>query len=161
MEVAVETRMLLGFVAVYALFQWSAVSLGSERGQAGVLVAALVVGATLAVERAWSGQSVWCAVRAIGLGRPSLQGLVVSVAVCGLLLLTVPVHARWTGSTVTLTDGALWLLPGLFAQAGIAEETLFRGHLFGHLRVRRSFWRRWLRPCLPSSCRFPSPVSAS
>ena len=32
-------------------------------------------------------------------------------------------------------------LPGLFAQAGIAEELLFRGYLFGHLREGRSFWR--------------------
>lgn len=135
------TRLLLGFAAVCALFQWSALSLGSNRGEAGVLVAALVVGALLAVERAWSGQSVWSAARAIGLGRPSLRGLVVSVAVCGLLLLAVAVHARWTGSTVTVADGALWLLPGLFAQAGIAEETLFRGYLFGHLRVGRTFWR--------------------
>ncbi len=38
---------------------------------------------------------------------------------------------------------AHWLerLPGLFAQAGIAEEVLFRGYLFGHLRRGRSFWR--------------------
>jgi membrane protease YdiL (CAAX protease family) len=33
------------------------------------------------------------------------------------------------------------LLIGLFAQAGIAEETLFRGYLFGHLRRRHTFWR--------------------
>jgi membrane protease YdiL (CAAX protease family) len=32
-------------------------------------------------------------------------------------------------------------LPGLFAQAGVAEDTLFRGYLFGHLRSDRSFWR--------------------
>ena len=30
--------------------------------------------------------------------------------------------------------------PGLFAQAGIAEEALFRGYLFGRLRRGRSFW---------------------
>jgi hypothetical protein len=90
------TRLLPGFVAVYALFQWSAGSPGSERGEAGILVGALFVGATPVVERAWSGQSVWSAARAIGLGRPSLQGLVVSLVVCGLLLLTVLVHARWT-----------------------------------------------------------------
>ena len=33
------------------------------------------------------------------------------------------------------------LLPGLFAQAGVAEEILFRGYLFRHLRASRSFWR--------------------
>jgi membrane protease YdiL (CAAX protease family) len=38
-------------------------------------------------------------------------------------------------------DGWVWLIPGLFAQAGIAEETLFRGYLFGRLRTGRTFWR--------------------
>jgi len=40
-------------------------------------------------------------------------------------------------------------LPGLFGQAGIAEEVLFRGYLFGHLRPGRSFWRAALLAMLP------------
>ena len=40
-------------------------------------------------------------------------------------------------------------MPGLFAQAGIAEEVLFRGYLFGHLRRGRSFWRAALLSMLP------------
>ena len=44
-----------------------------------------------------------------------------------------------------VTPDALSLAPGLFAQAGIAEEILFRGYLFGRLRRGRSFWRAaWL-----------------
>jgi membrane protease YdiL (CAAX protease family) len=41
----------------------------------------------------------------------------------------------------TMLPGWLYLLPGLFAQAGIAEEALFRGYLFGRLLRGRSFWR--------------------
>ena len=33
-------------------------------------------------------------------------------------------------------------MPGLFAEHGLAEETLFRGFTFHHLRAGRSFWRR-------------------
>ena len=44
------------------------------------------------------------------------------------------------GVSIRLTADGLVLLPGLFAQAGIAEEVLFRGFLFGHLRAGRSFW---------------------
>jgi porin len=33
------------------------------------------------------------------------------------------------------------LLLGMFFQAGIGEETLFRGYLFGHLRNRHGFWQ--------------------
>ena len=39
-----------------------------------------------------------------------------------------------TGSSVVLLATTLVLLPGLLAQGGIAEEVLFRGYLFGHLR---------------------------
>jgi membrane protease YdiL (CAAX protease family) len=45
------------------------------------------------------------------------------------------------GLTLASYPGWTSLLPGLFAQAGIAEEALFRGYLFGHVRVGRTFWR--------------------
>jgi membrane protease YdiL (CAAX protease family) len=51
------------------------------------------------------------------------------------------VYSLITDATVTIRQGSLWLLPGLFAQGGVAEETVFRGYLFGHLRRGRSFWR--------------------
>jgi membrane protease YdiL (CAAX protease family) len=40
-------------------------------------------------------------------------------------------------------------LPGLFAQAGIAEEVLFRSYLFGQVRVGRTFWRAAALSMLP------------
>ncbi len=134
-------RLLLGLLAIFTLFQWSAVSLGSDRGEAGLLVGALVLGTTLAVERAWTGQTLRSAAHAIGLGIPHRTGLAVSFGISALLLLVVPIYALVTGASVTIDARSLWLLPGLFAQAGIAEEVLFRGYLFGHLRHGRSFWR--------------------
>jgi membrane protease YdiL (CAAX protease family) len=62
----------------------------------------------------------------------------------------VPVlFARASGSTVLVDTSAVGLLPGLFAQGGIAEETLFRGYLFGHLRAGRTFWRAAALSTLP------------
>ncbi len=72
-----------------------------------------------------------------------------SIGVCVLLLASVPVFARTTGSSVTILPDAIGLLPGLFAQAGIAEEVLFRGYLFGRLRRGRSFWRAAFLSTLP------------
>ena len=40
-------------------------------------------------------------------------------------------------------------MAGLFAQAGVAEETLFRGYLFGCLRRRFPFWRAWFASMVP------------
>lgn len=143
------TRLVIGLVAIYALFQWSAARLGSDRGQAGLVVAGIVVSATLFVELLWSGRSITATLRAVGLGQPRWQGLVIAAGVCGLLLLVVPTVALATGSVVTTTEGWPWLLPGLFAQAGVAEETLFRGYLFGHLRIGRTFWRAAVLSMLP------------
>lgn len=69
------------------------------------------------------------------------RGLLTAAALCVLLLLVIPVFAKVTQSSLSFYPGWGWLLPGLFAQAGIAEEILFRGYLFGHLRRGRSFWR--------------------
>jgi membrane protease YdiL (CAAX protease family) len=143
------SRLVGGLIAVYGLFQWSAVRLGSDRGEAGLVVAGLVVGATLLVEVVWFRRSITSAVHAVGLGRPRGQGLAVSALVSCLLLLVLPTFALATGAAVTTTAGWPWLVPGLLAQAGIAEETLFRGYLFGHLRIGRTFWRAATLSMLP------------
>ena len=106
-----------------------------------MIVGTLVIAATIAVERVWLGQTLSSAARAIGLGRPRPISLAASGATCVLLLLVVPLFSAMTGASATIDAASLRLLPGLFAQAGIAEETLFRGYLFGHLRRGRSFWR--------------------
>ena len=56
---------------------------------------------------------------------------------------------RARGMTPAFYPGWISLLPGLFAQAGIAEEVLFRGYLFGHVRVGRTFWRAAAVSMLP------------
>jgi membrane protease YdiL (CAAX protease family) len=110
---------------------------------------ALVVGTTLAVERLGFGQTAASAARAIGLGRPRGPGMAVASGISFLLLLVIPVFVGVTGSSGTLRSDALWLLPGLFAQAGVAEEVLFRGYLYGRLRRGRSFWRAARLSMLP------------
>ena len=139
------TRLIGGVAFVFALFHWSAQALGSDRGQAGLFVGLLVVTATLAVERVIFGQPLAHAARSVGLGRPTPLGMAVAAIVCLALVLIVPLFSRIVHARATLLAGWWWLLPGLFAQAGIAEEVLFRGYLFGRLRRGRSFWRAvWL-----------------
>ncbi len=138
-------RLLAGLVAVFALFHWSALVLGSDRGQAGLVVGLLVVTATIAVERVLFGQPFGRAAQTVGLGTPTIRGLAASAAVCAALLLIVPAFAMAAGESPVFLPAWPWLLPGLFAQGGVAEETLFRGYLFGRLRRGRSFWRAtWL-----------------
>lgn len=51
--------------------------------------------------------------------------------------------------SIALRAGWAWLLPGLFARAGLAEEVLFRGCLFRRVRAGRSFWRAVALASLP------------
>ena len=134
-------KMLFGLIVVFALFQWSASALGSVRGEAGVIVGLIVVAATLVAERCLFRESLKEAAKAIGLGRPKRSGILAAVVVGAVLLLMVPLFWWQSGSSISLYPGWLSLLPGLFFQAGIAEETLFRGYLFGHMRQRHTFWK--------------------
>ena len=134
-------RLLLGLGLVYALFNGAATALDSDRGEAGIVVGALVVAATLGVERLLFGQPLAAAVRTLGLGVPRARGLLAAAGLCLLLLCVFPAFAAATQQSLVLDPRWGWLLPGLFAQAGIAEEVLFRGYLFRRVRVGRSFWR--------------------
>jgi len=142
-------RLVVGLAAIFALFDWLASALGSDRGQAGLIVGAIVVAATIAAERLLFGTPLNQIPRDLGLGRPRATGLVAAIGVCVVLLLVVPAFAWYAGTSVSLLPDALWLVPGLFAQAGVAEEVLFRGYLFGRLRRNRSFWRAALLSMLP------------
>jgi len=68
-------RLLLGLALVDVLFHGAATALGSDRGQAGLLVCALVVAATLCVERLLFGEPPGRAARALGVDRPRARGL--------------------------------------------------------------------------------------
>jgi membrane protease YdiL (CAAX protease family) len=133
-------RLAAGLVLVFALFQGLGVALGSDRGQAGLLIAGAVVAALLATEWVLFGQQPAQALRSLGFGWPAARGMIASLCVCLGLLAVIPLYAALRGASLVAYPGWGWLLPGLFAQAGIAEEALFRGYLFGRLRRGRSFW---------------------
>ena len=144
-----HARLIFGLAIVLVLFHLLANALGSDRGQAGLIVAAVVLAALLAVEWTLFGEQPAAAVRSLGLGQPAVRGMVTSLVACVLLLAVIPVYAALRGATISMPPGWVWLLPGLFAQAGIAEEALFRGYLFGRLRKGRSFWRAALAAAMP------------
>jgi membrane protease YdiL (CAAX protease family) len=142
-------KLLAGLAIPFALFQGLAHALGSDRGQAGVVVAAAVIAALLAVEGVLFGRSPRAALGALGFGRPAGRGLLVALGVSLLLLSLFPIYAAIAGASLAAYPGWVWLLPGLIAQGGVAEEALFRGYLFGHLRQGRSFRRAAALAALP------------
>jgi membrane protease YdiL (CAAX protease family) len=142
-------RLLLGLIVVFALFHGSAMALGSDLGQAGLIVGLLVVAATLTAERILLRDTDHLPPSRRALGMPDTRGLLAASAICVVLLFVVLMFVPATGASVSFLPGWVSLLPGLFAQAGVAEEILFRGYLFGHLRRGRSFWRAATVSMLP------------
>jgi membrane protease YdiL (CAAX protease family) len=161
-------RLMLGLSAVFALFHWSASALGSDRGQHGLLIGGLVIAATMVVERLGFGSSWRHACRALGLGRPRAIGLATAVAISTALVLVVPAYAWSTGTRFDVVDDWPMLVPGLFAQAGVAEESLFRGWLYGHVRRGRTFRRAATLSVFPFAAvhlvlflTLPAPIAAA
>jgi membrane protease YdiL (CAAX protease family) len=142
-------RLLVGLAAAFALFELLGALLGSDHGQAGLLIAAAVIAALVGIECAFFGQSPATALRELGFGRPAATGLLVAMSVCALLFAILFAYAAMRGATPAIHPGWPLLLPGLFAQAGLAEEALFRGYLFRHLRNGRSFSRASALATLP------------
>ena len=143
------TRLMLGVIVVFALFQVTAAAWGSDRGQAGLAVGAVVVAAVVAVEWLAFRTRPAAAARSLGMGPPRAQGLLAAAVMCALILAVVPVFGWMSGTSLAIDPRTPVLLPGLFAQAGVAEEVLFRGYLFGHLRHGRTFWRAALLAMMP------------
>lgn len=128
-------------IVIFLILHGSATAWGSFRGEAGLAVGALVVVACLIAQRAFASASLLEAARLLGLGRPTARSLAIAAGVGLVLVLVLPAIAALTRTQATFRSDGLALLPGLFAQGGVAEEILFRGYLFGNLRRRHAFWR--------------------
>jgi membrane protease YdiL (CAAX protease family) len=131
----------LAAIVVWVLFDRVAALTASTRGEAGLAVCAVVLAALVIAERVLHRHAPAEALRALGYGAPRARAMAVVLVVSALLLAVLPLSARVVGTPIALRSDWLTLVPGLFAQAGLAEETLFRGFLFGHLRRTRTFWR--------------------
>lgn len=144
-DVAPIAAVLLAFVAIWFGFDRLAAALGSFRGEAGALVAAAVIGAVLIAEMALTRRGPLSALTALGFRMPRRDALMAALVLCVVLLAYFPAYAAITNGTLALASGWPLLAAGMFFQGGIAEEALFRGFLFRHIRARHSFWRAaWL-----------------
>ena len=133
---------LLGFVGVFALFHVLASVFGSHRGEAGAVVASCVLAAVWLIAVLAAGDTPKTALARLGIGRPAPPGLVAVAVIVAALLAVVSVSL---GPSWTLYPNATVLAVGIFLQAGLAEESLFRAYLFGRLRPGRTFWQAaWL-----------------
>jgi membrane protease YdiL (CAAX protease family) len=134
-------RLVIGLTLVFGLFEALGTKLRSDRGQFGIPIGAAVVALVVAVEIGLFRRPASAALAAAGLRGWSMRAMSIAILVSGLLIVVLPLFSRLSSVPLHLVPNWVTLVPGLFAQGGIAEETLFRGYLFGHLRPGRSFWQ--------------------
>ncbi|TIP88196.1 MAG: CPBP family intramembrane metalloprotease [Mesorhizobium sp.] len=130
-----------GLLALYLVLDRSAWSLRSIRGEWGLIVGALTIVAAFIVEYIVARKVPREAALALGLGAPRSGATWFTVIGSVVLIALIPIYCAIAGLPLSLRDGWWWLAFGIFAQGGIAEETVFRGFLFRHLREGRTFWR--------------------
>jgi len=142
-------RVIVGAVIGFAVFDRIAAATGSVRGEAGLVVAPVVILTLLVLDRLLFKHPLRASFVTLPLRAPDGRGMYAALAVSAALLLGYPLYAWLTGARLTLHSGWPLLLPGLIAQAGIAEELLFRGFVYGRLRDVYPFWRAALLSLIP------------
>jgi membrane protease YdiL (CAAX protease family) len=142
-------RAAIAFVLMFFTFDRLAASLDSTRGEAGLVVCAAALALAIGAERWLTRARIGGCVRALGLGMPRRRAFLASAGLSLLLLACLPLLAALTGVELLARENAAWLAVGMLAQGGVAEEVLFRGFMYRHLRSTRTFWRAATLSALP------------
>lgn len=129
-------RLAFGFLSLVAVLHGTAAMLGSTRGEWGMAVALCVLAAAWAVQRFLHGEYL----ASVGI-RSGTGGIVLAAALSTLLAGFAAMYLLATDARAGLYPDSALLALGIMAQGGLAEELVFRGYLYGHLRRTRRFWR--------------------
>jgi membrane protease YdiL (CAAX protease family) len=128
---------LIGFVVLYAVLAGLAELDATGRYGIGILAAVLL--AAVVLDALLDGTRPRFTLRHLGLGRPTGRAVLVALALAFLIQGVYPLVGAMTGASFALKSGWPWLLLGIFAFHGLAEELVWRGYTFSRLRQGRSF----------------------
>jgi len=133
-------RFLFSFVILFALFYGlGLLTANFDWTWARILIGLVTVsGVTLTwslIARMPIRRSFW----KVGFGVPDWRTVGIAIGISTLMLAFFPLFAGLTNVPLPLQNNWLWILAGIIAGVGIAEESLFRGYVFGFLRENQSF----------------------
>ena len=130
-------RFLLGFTVLLSVLLGTAQLDGTGRFGLAILTVVLLTG--IAVEGLVYRNRPRKALRLLGFARPGGRALLAACIVGALVQLAYPLTSWFTGASLSLRPDWPWLLIGIFAFHGLAEELVWRGYAYRRLRVGRSF----------------------
>jgi membrane protease YdiL (CAAX protease family) len=98
------------------------------------ITTAAMLAVAFGMERIVFGRSLGASANALGWTRPHPRALLVAALLCLPMLAFFPIIVLGFQVPLALRTDWLWILLGVIAFNGLAEETLWRGFIFGHLR---------------------------
>lgn len=133
-------RLYFIFVIVFLAMHLTGSVMAEMRYICNALVTFSVVAISLILLDKWhSGNSMPKCMRNLGLHSASLISLLPGIYISLALLLSYPLLSLLLGAELRLHEDWLLNLAGLCLTAGLAEEMLFRGFLFRHLREQMTY----------------------
>jgi membrane protease YdiL (CAAX protease family) len=131
-------RFLAGFAVLWSVL-YGLGRLGSTSMEHGLIATLVMIALAAGVEVALLGRPREQLTVRLGLGRPAARSMTAAAVVSLIVVAALPVYAHLSGEALALRPGWPWLVAGLLAYHGIAEEVCWRGYAFGHLRNGRTF----------------------
>lgn len=137
------SKVLAGFIPMYLVLQFGLALLLPRLSTPWYMVipAVTMLGLALGFEMLFFKRQPFQALRQLGYGRPGGRAVKVALILSGVMLLFFPVLSLASGARLHLNEDWLLTLAGIILLNGLAEETLFRGYVFGNLRQASSFIR--------------------
>ena len=137
-------RILAGAALMYLVLQGGLTLLipRLDLTWASLIVAAAMFALAFAIERVAFKRNPLMALAALGFGRPNPGALLAAGIIAAVMVAFFPLYSVATGTQFSLKSDWLWVLAGAIALNGLAEETLFRGFVFGHLRQAGHSFKR-------------------
>jgi membrane protease YdiL (CAAX protease family) len=133
---------LLAFLILFALFYGlSLLTSNFDWTWSRILICLVTVSGVMIAWSVIKNAPLAQSFRDVGFGVPNWRVMGIAVVISGLMLAFFPVYSSLASVDLPLKSNWPWVLIGIITGVGIAEETLFRGYVFGFLREKYGFWQ--------------------